>query len=184
MQRAARAARLAEADPEVSEAIDFCRWYARHAEELEQVDGAEFEPDVLDLVTPPWNFPLAIPTGSTVAPLAAGAAVIHKPSPQTVRCSAALMEALWEAGVPRDVLQLVDAVEGDTGKALVSHPGVDRIVLTGAYETAELFGGWGDSWRGAFVGGRLLVQAVTRGPAGERLPGNFPDYTLRPEEHG
>ncbi|MDA0568048.1 aldehyde dehydrogenase family protein [Streptomonospora sp. S1-112] len=47
----------------------------------------------------------------------------------------------------------------------------------------ELFGGWGDSWRGAFVGGRLLVQAVTRGPAGERLPGNFPDYTLRPEGH-
>ena len=131
-----------QSDAEVSEAIDFCRWYARHAEELEQVDGAEFEPDVLDLVTPPWNFPLAIPTGSTVAPLAAGAAVIHKPSPQTVRCSAALMEALWEAGVPRDVLQLVDAVEGDTGKALVSHPGVDRIVLTGAYETAELFGGW------------------------------------------
>lgn len=131
-----------QSDAEVSEAIDFCRWYARHAEELETVDGAEFDPDVLDLVTPPWNFPLAIPTGSTVAPLAAGAAVIHKPSPQTVRCSTALMEALWEAGVPRDVLQLVDAVEGDTGKALVSHPGVDRIVLTGAYETAELFGGW------------------------------------------
>ncbi|MBR8744223.1 aldehyde dehydrogenase family protein [Nocardiopsis sp. MG754419] len=45
----------------------------------------------------------------------------------------------------------------------------------------ELFGGWGDSWRGAFVGGELLVHAVTRGPAGERLPGNFPQYTLRPE---
>ncbi|MEU0242233.1 aldehyde dehydrogenase family protein [Nocardiopsis sp. NPDC006198] len=45
----------------------------------------------------------------------------------------------------------------------------------------ELFGGWGDSWRGAFVGGELLVHAVTRGPAAERLPGNFPHYTLRPE---
>lgn len=45
----------------------------------------------------------------------------------------------------------------------------------------ELFGGWGESWRGAFVGGELLVHAVTRGPAGERLPGNFPHYSLHPE---
>lgn len=131
-----------QTDAEISEAVDFCRWYARHAQELESVDGAEFEPDTLDLVTPPWNFPIAIPTGSTVAPLAVGAAVLHKPSPQTVRCSTAIIEALWEAGVPRDVLQLIDAVEGEVGKALISHPGVDRVVLTGAYETAELFGSW------------------------------------------
>ncbi|ROZ62218.1 aldehyde dehydrogenase family protein [Kocuria soli] len=133
---------LPQGDPEVSEAMDFCRWYARRALELEQVDGAVFDPDTLVLVTPPWNFPLAIPCGSTVAALAAGAAVVHKPSPQTRRCSTALIEALWDAGVPRDVLQLVDSVEGETGKALVSHPGVDRVVLTGGYETAELFGGW------------------------------------------
>ncbi|MGW2460227.1 aldehyde dehydrogenase family protein [Streptomyces sp. NPDC001761] len=44
----------------------------------------------------------------------------------------------------------------------------------------ELFGGFGASWRGAFVGGELLVRAVTRGPAGERLPGNFPEYQLMP----
>ncbi|MEU6552178.1 aldehyde dehydrogenase family protein [Streptomyces sp. NPDC046915] len=44
----------------------------------------------------------------------------------------------------------------------------------------ELFGGFGASWRGAFVGGELLVRAVTQGPAGERLPGNFPDYQLLP----
>jgi acyl-CoA reductase-like NAD-dependent aldehyde dehydrogenase len=44
----------------------------------------------------------------------------------------------------------------------------------------ELFGGFGASWRGAFVGGDLLVRAVTQGPAGERLPGNFPDYHLMP----
>ncbi|MBT2364424.1 aldehyde dehydrogenase family protein [Streptomyces sp. ISL-10] len=42
----------------------------------------------------------------------------------------------------------------------------------------ELFGGFGASWRGAFVGGELLVRAVTEGPAGERLPGNFPEYQL------
>lgn len=44
----------------------------------------------------------------------------------------------------------------------------------------ELFGGFGGSWRGAFVGGELLVRAVTEGPPGERLPGNFPDYHLMP----
>ncbi|MFJ1977531.1 aldehyde dehydrogenase family protein [Streptomyces albogriseolus] len=44
----------------------------------------------------------------------------------------------------------------------------------------ELFGGFGASWRGAFVGGELLVRAVTGGPAGERLPGNFPDRRLTP----
>ncbi|WP_248958883.1 aldehyde dehydrogenase family protein [Sphaerisporangium perillae] len=44
----------------------------------------------------------------------------------------------------------------------------------------ELFGGLGASWRGAFVGGELLVRAVTLGPDGERLPGNFPGYTLLP----
>jgi acyl-CoA reductase-like NAD-dependent aldehyde dehydrogenase len=44
----------------------------------------------------------------------------------------------------------------------------------------ELFGGLGASWRGAYVGGELLVRAVTTGPEDERLPGNFPHYTLQP----
>ncbi len=44
----------------------------------------------------------------------------------------------------------------------------------------EPFGGRGASWHGAFVGGELLVRAVTRGPAGERLHGNFPSYALYP----
>ncbi|WP_189934111.1 aldehyde dehydrogenase family protein [Streptomyces sulfonofaciens] len=44
----------------------------------------------------------------------------------------------------------------------------------------ELFGGFGASWRGAFVGGELLVRAVTQGARGERLPGNFPEYQLMP----
>jgi len=56
--------------------------------------------------------------------------------------------------------------------------GINRPRSRGDRE--ELFGGLGASWRGAFVGGKLLVHAVTQGPAGERLPGNFPDYTLLP----
>jgi RHH-type transcriptional regulator, proline utilization regulon repressor / proline dehydrogenase / delta 1-pyrroline-5-carboxylate dehydrogenase len=50
-----------------------------------------------------------------------------------------MVEALWEAGVPRDVLALVDVAERDLGTRLVSHPAVDRVILTGAYETAQLF---------------------------------------------
>lgn len=46
----------------------------------------------------------------------------------------------------------------------------------------EVFGGIGQSWKGCFVGGKYLVQAVTVGPPGERLYGNFPDYTLLPEK--
>ncbi len=46
----------------------------------------------------------------------------------------------------------------------------------------EVFGGIGQSWKGCFVGGRYLVQAVTVGSPGERLYGNFPDYTLLPEQ--
>ena len=46
----------------------------------------------------------------------------------------------------------------------------------------ETFGGLGMSWKGAFVGGRLLVDALTRGEGDERLYGNFPEYTLLPEQ--
>ncbi|GAB3501053.1 aldehyde dehydrogenase family protein [Nocardiopsis coralliicola] len=56
--------------------------------------------------------------------------------------------------------------------------GVNRPRSRGDNE--ELFGGWGRSWRGAFVGGELLVRAVTRGPDDDQLPGNFPDRTLLP----
>ena len=128
-----------QADPEVSEAIDFLRYYALRAQDLERVDGAEFTPDSVVLITPPWNFPVAIPTGSTVAALAAGASAIHKPSSPTPRCSALIIECLHQAGVPEDVVQLVKTDEREVGRALVSHPHVDRVILTGSSETASLF---------------------------------------------
>lgn len=133
---------LAEGDPEVSEAIDFARYYATRAAELETVAEAVFTPVRLTVIAPPWNFPVAIPTGSVTAALAAGSAVIIKPAPQVKRCAAVMVEALWEAGVPKDVLQLVDVSEGDLGRALFTHPGVDRIILTGGFETATLFRRW------------------------------------------
>jgi RHH-type proline utilization regulon transcriptional repressor/proline dehydrogenase/delta 1-pyrroline-5-carboxylate dehydrogenase len=128
-----------QGDPEVSEAIDFAHYYAELARGLETVDGATFLPSRLTVVTPPWNFPVAIPAGSTLAALAAGSAVILKPAALAARCGAVLAEALWEGGVPRDVLSLVQLSERDLGTRLISAPAVDRVILTGGYETAELF---------------------------------------------
>ena len=130
---------LDQSDPEISEAIDFANYYAECAEELDRIDGAAFEPVKLIVVVPPWNFPVAIPAGGVLAALAAGAAVIIKPAPQARRCGAVLVEALWSAGVPRDVLKLVNVEDGELGQQLVSDPRVDRVILTGAFETAELF---------------------------------------------
>ncbi|MFS0705206.1 proline dehydrogenase family protein [Cellulomonas sp. 179-A 9B4 NHS] len=130
---------LDQGDPEVSEAVDFARYYADLARGLEQVPGARFAPARLTVVTPPWNFPVAIPAGSVLAALAAGSAVVLKPAPPARRCGAVLAETLWAAGVPRDVLQLVDVDERTLGSALVADPRVDRVVLTGSWETAELF---------------------------------------------
>jgi len=128
-----------QGDPEVSEAIDFAHYYAELARDLEHVDGARFTPARLTLVTPPWNFPVAIPAGSTLAALASGSAVVLKPAGPAERCGAVLADVLWEAGVPRDVLRLVQVDEQHLGRELVAHPGVDRVILTGAYETADLF---------------------------------------------
>ncbi|GAA1498008.1 proline dehydrogenase family protein [Paeniglutamicibacter kerguelensis] len=130
---------LDQGDPEVSEAIDFAHYYAQRGLELDSVEGATFVPSKLTVVTPPWNFPVAIPAGSTLSALAAGSSVIIKPAGQAARSGAVMIEALWEAGVPRDVLQMVQLSERDLGTELVSHPAVDRLILTGGYETAELF---------------------------------------------
>ena len=133
---------LDESDPEVSEAIDFANYYADLAESLDQVDGAVAAPVALTVVTPPWNFPVAIPAGSVLAALAAGSAVIIKPAPQAARCGAVLVDALLSAGVPAEVLQLVNVDEGSLGQRLVADPRVDRLILTGAYDTASLFRGF------------------------------------------
>ncbi|NEM92471.1 bifunctional proline dehydrogenase/L-glutamate gamma-semialdehyde dehydrogenase [Galbitalea soli] len=133
---------IGEADVEVSEAVDFAHYYAERALDLDHVTGARFVPSTLIVVTPPWNFPVAIPAGSVLSALASGAAVIIKPAPQARRCAAVMIEALWEAGVPREVLQLVDIEEGELGRALIADPRVDRVILTGAWETAALFRSW------------------------------------------
>src|SRR5690606_2869966 len=133
---------LSEADIEVSEAVDFARFYGAKARELDAVTGAAFEPARLTVVAPPWNFPLAIPAGGVLAALAAGSGVVFKPAPQARRCAAVIAEALWEAGIPRDVLALVDIEEGELGKQLLASDWVDRVILTGSWDTAALFRSW------------------------------------------
>ena len=130
---------LDEGDPEVSEAIDFANYYASLASALDSVDGAAASPVALTVVTPPWNFPVAIPAGSVLAALAAGSAVIIKPAPQAARCGAVLVDALLSAGVPAEALQLVNVSEGELGQRLVADPRVGRLILTGAFDTAALF---------------------------------------------
>ncbi len=133
---------IAQADVEVSEAIDFAHYYAEALMRLDVVDGARFVPAKLTVVAPPWNFPVAIPAGSMLAALAAGSSVIVKPAPQAPRCSAVVVEALWQGGIPHDVLRLAMVQEGPLSKALVSHSDVDRVILTGSWDTANLFRSW------------------------------------------
>ncbi|SDS30000.1 bifunctional proline dehydrogenase/L-glutamate gamma-semialdehyde dehydrogenase [Agrococcus carbonis] len=130
---------LDQSDPEVSEAIDFAHFYAERARHLDTIDGAVAVPSRLIAVTPPWNFPIAIPAGSTLAALASGASVIIKPARATARTGSVMVEALWAAGVPKDVLQLVQLGDRSLGDALVGDERVDRVILTGGFETAEAF---------------------------------------------
>ena len=130
---------LEQGDPEVSEAIDFAHYYAESARALYEVDGARPDPVRLTVVTPPWNFPVAIPAGSTLAALAAGSPVIIKPAHPSRRCGQVMVEALWEAGVPCDVLVCVQLDERSLGTQLIRDPRVERVILTGSYETASLF---------------------------------------------
>jgi RHH-type proline utilization regulon transcriptional repressor/proline dehydrogenase/delta 1-pyrroline-5-carboxylate dehydrogenase len=134
---------VGEGDPEVSEAIDFARYYATRAERLEhQVPGGRFAPYGVVVVAPPWNFPLAIPAGGVLAALAAGSAVILKPAPETVLTAWHLASCCWEAGVPGDALQFVPTADDEVGRRLVTHEDVDAVILTGAFDTARLFLGW------------------------------------------
>lgn len=133
---------FAQADPEVSEAIDFARWYGDRARDLDASDGAIFEPLGVITVAPPWNFPVAIPAGGVLAALAAGNSVVLKPAPEVPRCAAVVAECCWAAGVPEDVLQLVRAPDNEVGQRLITHPHIGAVILTGAYETAALFRSW------------------------------------------
>ena len=127
---------LAESDPEISEAIDFCRFYALTAVAFGQLPGLELQGRGTVVVVSPWNFPLAIPCGGIAAALAAGNTLIFKPASDTVMIAYLLCECFWNAGVPRSALQFMPCRGGTVGQQLVSHDGVETVILTGGTETA------------------------------------------------
>ncbi|HEV2368741.1 MAG TPA: bifunctional proline dehydrogenase/L-glutamate gamma-semialdehyde dehydrogenase, partial [Acidimicrobiales bacterium] len=140
---------FAESDPEISEAVDYARWYGRGAVELdglhESFDGGPAvgsEPVGVVVVASPWNFPYAIPAGGVLAALAAGNVVLLKPSPEAHAAGALLVDQLHEAGFGRDVVQLVATEDGPTGQRLITDHRVGAIVLTGSLDTALLFRRW------------------------------------------
>ena len=127
---------LQEADPEVSEAIDFCRFYALSAEFFCDLPGLESRGQGVTAVVSPWNFPLAIPCGGIAAALAAGNTVIFKPASDTVLIGYLLCQCFWKAGVPKSALQFMPCSGGTVGQQLVTHEAVDTVILTGGTETA------------------------------------------------
>ena len=90
-----------------------------------------YAPRGVAAVIAPWNFPLAIPCGMTAAALAAGNAAVLKPAEQSPASAGALVEALHEAGVPRDALSLLPGY-GEAGAALVRDPRVHVVAFTGS----------------------------------------------------
>jgi len=134
----------AEADAEVSEAVDFCRFYAAEMRRLsaprptQEVPGElcheDLVPRGVGVVVAPWNFPLAILCGLTTAPLVAGNAVIMKPSGETPVLAAWLFQVLSEAGLPPGVLGYVPGPGKSAGARLCEHPGTDFIAFTGSRE--------------------------------------------------
>jgi RHH-type proline utilization regulon transcriptional repressor/proline dehydrogenase/delta 1-pyrroline-5-carboxylate dehydrogenase len=134
-----------EADPEISEAIDFCRYYpTTGSERLEaaRTSGLDVDGRGVVVVVGPWNFPYAIPVGGVAGAIAAGNSVVLKPAPEVAAVGAWIAEQFWRAGVPRDVLQLVVCEDGPVGRHLVTHDNVDTVVLTGGYDTAAMFLDW------------------------------------------
>ena len=131
---------------EVREAVDFCRYYAQQARDgLQPVElpGPTGERNVLRMAgrgvwatISPWNFPLAIFLGQTVAALVTGNTVIAKPAPQTPRIAAFAVELAHRAGVPADALILAPGGP-QVGAALVADPRIAGVAFTGSTATAR-----------------------------------------------
>jgi RHH-type proline utilization regulon transcriptional repressor/proline dehydrogenase/delta 1-pyrroline-5-carboxylate dehydrogenase len=130
-----------EADADVAEAIDFCEYYGRGMLELSAprrraLPGEEnlysYIPRGVTAVIAPWNFPLAILCGMTMAPLVAGNPVIMKPAEQSSVVAAQFMEILKELDLPPGVLTFLPGLGEEVGQHLVEHPDVAVISFTGS----------------------------------------------------
>ncbi|MDJ0845792.1 L-glutamate gamma-semialdehyde dehydrogenase [Crocosphaera sp.] len=134
---------LQQADAEVSEAIDFCRYYADEMERLDkgynydvagETNRYHYQPRGIALVISPWNFPFAIATGMTVAALVTGNCTLLKPAETSTVIAAKIAEILVDAGIPKGVFQLVPGKGSKVGAYMVNHPDVHLIAFTGSRE--------------------------------------------------
>jgi len=133
---------------EIREAIDFCRYYALRAQidfKPQTLTGPTGEFNQLSLhprgliaCISPWNFPLAIFLGQISAALACGNVVIAKPAEQTPLIAAEAIRLLHEAGIPKNVLQLLPGRGSEVGAPLVADPRVNGVMFTGSTETAQI----------------------------------------------
>jgi len=133
-----------EADADIREAIDFCRFYAEQMRRLgrpkltQRVPGEEtyhhYWARGVAFVIAPWNFPIAILCGMASAGVVTGNTVIMKPSEQSIVCAAMLMQVFEEAGVPPGVLNFLSGHGSVIGAHLVDHKDVDLIAFTGSRE--------------------------------------------------
>lgn len=130
---------ILEGDPEVSEAIDFAEYYLRSMKKMHACQDITWTPKGTVLVTPPWNFPISIPAGGILAALIAGNCVLFKPAPEAVLSGYELIKTLWDAGIPKEVLQFINCEDEPVGSRLIADPRVNCIILTGATSTAKLF---------------------------------------------
>jgi RHH-type proline utilization regulon transcriptional repressor/proline dehydrogenase/delta 1-pyrroline-5-carboxylate dehydrogenase len=131
----------AEADADVAEAIDFCNYYAAEMRRLgvpqqQDVPGEEnsyfYRPRGVVAVIAPWNFPLAILTGMTVAAVVTGNTVVMKPAEQSPVIASKLMEFIEAVGIPDGVVNYLPGIGEEIGPRLVSDPDVDLIAFTGS----------------------------------------------------
>ncbi len=132
----------AEADADVSEAIDFAEFYGREAMRLDKStppiqypgerDELHYIPLGVGAVIPPWNFPLAIMAGMTMAAIVTGNTVVLKPSGDAMTIAAHFFHTLEECGMPDGVVNFVTGSGSSFGEALVRHPKVRFIAFTGS----------------------------------------------------
>lgn len=139
---------MPDAVAEVREATDFCRYYAQQAVKVmwpQAMPGPTGETNTLRLkgrgvivCISPWNFPIAIFTGQIAAALVTGNTVIAKPAEQTPLVAAKMVELFYEAGVPKEVLQLLPGPGETVGAALVEDLRIAGVIFTGSTQTAKL----------------------------------------------
>ncbi len=131
-----------EADGDVAEAIDFCRYYAREMRRLAEprrvgdvpgeVSLYHYQPRGVSVVIAPWNFPLAILTGMVAASIVTGNTCVMKPAEQSPVIGAYLMRTLREAGLPDGVVNLVQGYGEEIGEILTGHVDTNLICFTGS----------------------------------------------------